>query len=1057
MRNLKKFLALVLAMVMAMSLMVSVNAAVVNPDNATNKYGDGTQVLDEFKEAVDVLSGMGVFKGDEVGFRPADTITRGEVAAIIYRLVTGDVDDNRAPIYSGWGNFTDVASTEWFAPYVGYLANGLIVKGTTPTTYEPYAPVTGYEALAMILRAVGYDKNGEFTGSGWTIEVSRIATERNMLKNINKTNYSNLNDYARRDLVAELLFQAAQLKTVIYTPAFGYQTGTVTSGVSSNNTDSLGWTYFGLVSNTGIVVGNQDTGEGSTLIAMTGEQNDNSGVARASYAYGDSRSYNTTTTLDMFGHAIKVWYDGRMFGNRTTYAWYDRASKDTIVRSVDANGTKLHDGDTDYVAAVDKTPAYWNHTNGTNLENLGKVANANGFNVGLSSFAHISDRYGRISTETYHQASGVVDANTGYRTEDYNNADRNTEAEDVNVNACNLYRLISNNPGNGVDVIISLAGEVAQITRHDTTSTTKTLQLGDKFVTGDFGGTGAAIQSKFGVANDGKIRFNSLTSSSVSTLGAYVTGWEVKGTNRDSDDDTVNTRNKNLKFYQLNQMKTVTGTVAYYQFDDATRTSKVTLTDGRVLTFTILPDVDDIADREPVNGFNTGSYTFYLDDFGNYVTFTQGNDYKFLYGTYADYDMGALGTGTIRYTISGVRVDASQENNLDLKSISNVPMTGSLYEGLVISKKNQGGATGNGAWIGNEVQAGRYYGYRYNATTGDIIPVDPTYTEAPDADVDGIATNGNENWVLRSSDVKNGFLDVSEDNDGSLLITPNTKFILVSGLGGSADRTVEVRTGMADLLRSSDWVRLDVGELLDAAGNPTTTPAYNVYAFNGNDVYNNVETDWETGTKMVDTMIIPMNALSWSSSERFFTNVVSDDGLVLVNANIYNTPELNEIHRYTMWNGSEKGSYWIYTAGEVDGKDTIITDAVVSTTKGAFFDLMPWKVVAGQQVYIATVHEDDEVLDNDYPLSNGCGLSGAYTYTSVNNTSTGMIGGKIYNVSTAVVVDVTKGAVAHSEIKTVQDINNAISVGYDVTVAVVNAGVNVSLIYVTDVQLRAGA
>ena len=1055
MRNLKKFLALVLAMVMAMSLMVSVNAAVVNPDNATNKYGDGTQVLDEFKEAVDVLSGMGVFKGDEVGFRPADTITRGEVAAIIYRLVTGDVDDNRAPIYSGWGNFTDVASTEWFAPYVGYLANGLIVKGTSATTYEPYAPVTGYEALAMILRAVGYDKNGEFTGSGWTIEVSRIATERQMLQNVNKTNYSNLNDPARRDLVAELLFQAAQLATVTYTPAFGYQTGNINTADSRVNTSSLGWTYFGLTCNTGIVVGNQDTGESNTRIAMTGEVRGASFTAIPSYAYGNAAGYNTTTTLDMFGHAIKVWYNGNMGnGNRTTYAWYDRASKDVIVRSVDANGTKLNDGTATYTAAAGDTPAYWTKTPGSNLENLGKVANANGFSVGLNSTAHISDRYGRITAETFADAAINTGANTGYRVEDYDI--NGTDTEDTNVNACNLYRLISNS-GNGVDVIISLAGEVAQITRHDTTSTTKTLQLGDKFVTGDFGGTGAAIQSKFGVANDGKIRFNSLTSSSVSTLGAYVTGWEVKGTNRDNDDDTVNTRNKNLKFYQLNQMKTVTGTVAYYQFDDATRTSKVTLTDGRVLTFTILPDVDDIADREPVNGFNTGSYTFYLDDFGNYVTFTQGNDYKFLYGTYADYDMGALGTGTIRYTISGVRVDASQENNLDLKSISNVPMTGSLYEGLVISKKNQGGATGNGAWIGNEVQAGRYYGYRYNATTGDIIPVDPTYTEAPDADVDGIATNGNENWVLRSSDVKNGFLDVSEDNDGSLLITPNTKFILVSGLGGSADRTVEVRTGMADLLRSSDWVRLDVGELLDAAGNPTTTPAYNVYAFNGNDVYNNVETDWETGTKMVDTMIIPMNALSWSSSERFFTNVVSDDGLVLVNANIYNTPELNEIHRYTMWNGSEKGSYWIYTAGEVDGKDTIITDAVVSTTKGAFFDLMPWKVVAGQQVYIAAVHEDDEVLDNDYPLSNGCGLSGAYTYTSVNNTSTGMIGGKIYNVSTAVVVDVTKGAVAHSEIKTVQDINNAISVGYDVTVAVVNAGVNVSLIYVTDVQLRAGA
>ena len=461
MRNLKKFLALVLAMVMAMSLMVSVNAAVVNPDNATNKYGDGAQVLDEFKEAVDVLSGMGVFKGDEVGFRPADTITRGEVAAIIYRLVTGDVDDNRAPIYSGWGNFTDVASTEWFAPYVGYLANGLIVKGTSETTYEPYAPVTGYEALAMILRAVGYDKNGEFTGPGWTIEVSRIATERQMLRNVNKTNYSNLNDYARRDLVAELLFQAAQLATVTYTPAFGYQTGNVSAGLGVD-TSSLGWTYFGLTANTGVVVGNQSTGEGSTRISM-----DKTDLGQFTYDYDkNATTYNTKTGLDMFGHAIKVWYNGKMGFNRTTYAWYDRA---TLVKTVLTSDSQGDGGNTITSNTI---------TSNTNATPLGDAARAAGFTL-YQGNAYTSDRYGRIDTLTG-RTTVAVELDT---VSNMGTAESPSE----------LYALISNS-GTELDVVISLAAELAEITRHDTTSTVQSLQLGDKL-----GATG--IDSKFGESN----------------------------------------------------------------------------------------------------------------------------------------------------------------------------------------------------------------------------------------------------------------------------------------------------------------------------------------------------------------------------------------------------------------------------------------------------------------------------------------------------------------------------------------------------------------------------
>ena len=102
MRNLKKFLALVMAMVMAFSLMLSASAA-----NPVKTFDDAGSIEEKFVEAADVLTGMKVFQGDEGGFRPADTITRAEVAALIYRLATGDVDNARAQLYANYGNFTD--------------------------------------------------------------------------------------------------------------------------------------------------------------------------------------------------------------------------------------------------------------------------------------------------------------------------------------------------------------------------------------------------------------------------------------------------------------------------------------------------------------------------------------------------------------------------------------------------------------------------------------------------------------------------------------------------------------------------------------------------------------------------------------------------------------------------------------------------------------------------------------------------------------------------------------------------------------------------------------
>ena len=230
----KKLLAMVLALVMTLSLAVSANAA----------FKDDKSISDDYAESVAVLIGMGVFKGYEDGsFKPEGNITRAEVATIIYRIYTADVAKNdKSGLYATYNKFSDMAGAGWAQGYIGYCANASLVKGYPDGTFKPSGKVTGYEVLAMILRAVGYDKNNEFSGADWALQVAQTAQQLGVLDNVAKT--TDLNAPASRELVAELLFQGIQKAQVTYTPAFGY----VTDKVISTKTNSLGEKNFKLAS-----------------------------------------------------------------------------------------------------------------------------------------------------------------------------------------------------------------------------------------------------------------------------------------------------------------------------------------------------------------------------------------------------------------------------------------------------------------------------------------------------------------------------------------------------------------------------------------------------------------------------------------------------------------------------------------------------------------------------------------------------------------------------------------------------------------------------------------
>lgn len=237
----KKLLAMVLALVMTLSLAVSANAA----------FKDADKVSADYSEAVAVLNGMGVFKGYEDGsFQPQGNITRAEVAAIVYRVYTADVKDAKASMYATYNKFSDMAGAGWAQGYIGYCANAALVKGYPNGTFQPSGKVTGYEVLTMILRAIGYDKNNEFSGADWALHVAQTAQQAGVLDNVKGVD---LNAPATRELVAELLFRAiAKAPMVTYTAAFGYQTvsfnGKKDDGKTFSENSTLGYKSFKLKS-----------------------------------------------------------------------------------------------------------------------------------------------------------------------------------------------------------------------------------------------------------------------------------------------------------------------------------------------------------------------------------------------------------------------------------------------------------------------------------------------------------------------------------------------------------------------------------------------------------------------------------------------------------------------------------------------------------------------------------------------------------------------------------------------------------------------------------------
>ena len=170
----KKFLSLVLALVMTMSL-VTVSAG-------AKDFTDNSKI--NYKEAVDVMSAVKVIDGYAEGdFRPANTLTRGAAAKIICNLILGPT--TASALVADAAPYKDVPTNHTFAGYIAYCQKTGIISGYADGTFKPANSLTGYAFMKMLLGALGYKADVEgYTGPNWSINVAKQAINAGLNKGL---------------------------------------------------------------------------------------------------------------------------------------------------------------------------------------------------------------------------------------------------------------------------------------------------------------------------------------------------------------------------------------------------------------------------------------------------------------------------------------------------------------------------------------------------------------------------------------------------------------------------------------------------------------------------------------------------------------------------------------------------------------------------------------------------------------------------------------------------------------------------------------------------------
>lgn len=249
MRNLKK----VIALVAVFAMMVSTVAFAATFDDVA----DG----DNYYEAIETLNKLGVITGDDenndgvMSFRPADSITRAEIAVIVARIQgqTGAVAQTNTI-------FTDVPSTHWASGYIASASNMGIVNGYGDGTFGPDDNVLYEDVIKMLMETLGYKPYAQENGgypTGYILAAQRQQVLNGVVGGAEGTQ-------ATRGQVAQMTNNAIDTPLMERYTYGGTEQYVIWDGESWSPRRTLMSTALGVNKIRGVVVENDITGLDST-------------------------------------------------------------------------------------------------------------------------------------------------------------------------------------------------------------------------------------------------------------------------------------------------------------------------------------------------------------------------------------------------------------------------------------------------------------------------------------------------------------------------------------------------------------------------------------------------------------------------------------------------------------------------------------------------------------------------------------------------------------------------------------------------------------------------
>lgn len=115
-----------------------------------------------FEEPMQILSALKIMIGDESGmFRPNDTIIRSEVAKMAVHAMGLE---NAAASAQGDTRFPDVGANHWANGYINVAVSQGLIEGDDNGNFRPNDSITYAEAMAIFVRATGYQPKAESKG-----------------------------------------------------------------------------------------------------------------------------------------------------------------------------------------------------------------------------------------------------------------------------------------------------------------------------------------------------------------------------------------------------------------------------------------------------------------------------------------------------------------------------------------------------------------------------------------------------------------------------------------------------------------------------------------------------------------------------------------------------------------------------------------------------------------------------------------------------------------------------------------------------------------------------